>query len=228
MKVHMFSGSGFAWRVQLACELKGISYDIAYMQPTPENLKSSDFLKLSPRGKVPAIEADGYGLAESLAIMAYLDAQHPKRPLFGATPQETGQIWQKCLDFDLYVSGDFIPHLISPIVQGRALDEADTLKKGAETAHAELAKLEDGVGASGWMVGDEISAADITLYTMIEPVIRFATKPEVRSFDLGFDGFASRYPRLQAWRKKVQSLPEYEATYPRYWREVDEQLTAAS
>jgi len=85
MKIHMFSGSGFAWRIQLACELKGIPYDPAYMQPTPENLKSAAFLKLSPRGKVPAIEADGYSLSESLAIMAYLEAKHPERPLFGTT-----------------------------------------------------------------------------------------------------------------------------------------------
>ncbi len=228
MKIHMFSGSGFAWRIQLACGLKGIPYEPAYMQPTPENLKSAAFLKLSSRGKVPAIEADGYSLSESLAIMAYLEAKHPERPLFGKTPEETGQIWQKCLDFDLYVSGDFIPNLIAPIVQGRAANEADAVRKGAATAHEELAKLDDGVGASGWIVGESVSAADITLYTMIEPVIRFATKPEILSLGLGFDSFASRYPRLQAWREKVQSLPEYDATYPVFWREVDEQLAAAS
>lgn len=228
MKIHMFSGSGFAWRIQLACELKGIPYHPAYMQPTPENLKSAAFLTLSPRGKVPAIEADGYSLSESLAIMAYLEAKHPERPLFGTTPEETGRIWQKCLDFDLYVSGDFIPNLIAPIVQGRAADEADAVRKGAKTAHEELAKLDDGVGASGWMIGESVTAADITLYTMIEPVIRFAIKPEVLSLGLGFESFASRYPKLQAWREKVQSLPEYDATYPTFWREVDEQLAAAS
>ena len=228
MKIHMFSGSGFAWRIQLACELKGITYDPAYMQPTPENLKSEAFLKLSPRGKVPAIEADEYSLSESLAIMAYLEAKHPERPLFGSWPEETGRIWQKCLDFDLYVSSNFIPNLVAPIVQGRAANEVDAVRKGAETAHEELAKLNDSVSASGWMVGDKVTAADITLYTMIEPVIRFATKPEILSLGLGFDGFASRYPKLQVWREKVQSLPEYDATYPTYWREVDEQLAAAS
>ncbi|WOF73950.1 glutathione S-transferase family protein [Parvibaculaceae bacterium PLY_AMNH_Bact1] len=228
MKIHMFSGSGFAWRIQLVCELKGIPYDPAYMQPTPQKLKSEAFLKLSPRGKVPAIEADGFSLSESLAIMAYLEAKHPERPLFGTTPEATGRIWQKCLDFDLYVSGDFIPNLIAPIVQGRAANETDALRQGAEVAHEELAKLEAGVEASGWMVGDNISAADVTLYTMIEPVLRFATKPDILSLGLGFDSFASRYPKLQAWREKVQSLPEYDVTYPTYWREVDQQLAAAS
>ncbi len=228
MKVHLFSGSGFAWRVQLACELKGIPYDPAYLQPTPENLKSPGFLKLSPRGKVPAIEDGAFSLSESLAILAYLESKHPERPLFGTTPEETGRIWQKCLDFDLYVSGDFIPNLIAPIAQGRALEEADQMRDGAATAHAELARLDQSVSASGWMVGDAVSAADIALYTMIEPVIRFTTKAEVRSLNLGFDAFASRYPKLQAWREKVQNLPEYDATYPTYWREVDAQLAAAS
>ncbi|MCE7997974.1 MAG: glutathione S-transferase family protein [Rhodobiaceae bacterium] len=228
MKIHMFSGSGFAWRIQLACELKGIPYETAYMQPTPENLKSASFLELSPRGRVPAIESGAYTLSESLAILAYLDAKHPDRPLFGTTPEETGRIWQKCLDFDLYVSGDFIPNLIAPIVQGRATSDADTLRNGAEIAHNELEKLDAGVNASGWMVGEGVSAADVVLYTMIEPVIRFATKPEVLPLGLDFDGFANRYPKLQAWREKVQSLPEYDVTYPTYWREVDQQHAAAS
>ncbi len=228
MKVHMFSGSGFAWRVQLFCELKGIPYETAYMQPSPDNLKSEAFLKLSPRGRVPAIEEGGFALSESLAIMAYLEAKHPQRPLFGATPVQTGRIWQKCLDFDVYVSGDFIPNLIAPIVQGRAFDEIDHVQHGAAIAHEELARLEGSIAGSGWMVGDDVSAADITLYTMIEPVIRFTTKSENLSLDLGFETFATRYPKLQAWREKVQNLPEYEATYPTFWREVDQQLAAAS
>jgi glutathione S-transferase len=228
MKLHLFSGSGFAWRIQLACELKAIPYEAAYMQPSQENLKAPAFLELSPRGKVPAIEDDGIALSESLAIMAYLDAKHPERPLFGATPEETGRIWQKCLDFDLYVSADFIPNIIAPILQGRALGESDHVKTGAEIAHIELTKIEDGVAASGWLVGENVSAADITLYTMIEPIIRFGTKPEILELNLGFDTFAARYPKLQNWRQKIQNLTEYDATYPIYWREVDQQMAAAS
>jgi len=228
MKLHLFSGSGFAWRIQLACELKGVPYETAYMQPSQENLKAPGFVKLSPRGKVPAIEEGKFALSESLAIMAYLEAKHPKRPLFGRTPEETGRIWQKCLDFDLYASADFIPNIIAPVLQGRALEERAHVKQGAEIAHAELTKIENGIAASGWMVGDNVSAADITLYTMIEPIIRFGTKPEVLELNLGFDTFSTRYPRLQNWRQKIQSLPEYDATYPVYWREVDQQMAAAS
>lgn len=228
MKLHLFSGSGFAWRIQLACELKGIPYNAAYMQPSQENLKAPAFVELSPRGKVPAIEDGALALSESLAIMAYLDAKHPERPLFGTTAEETGRIWQKCLDFDLYVSADFIPNIIAPILQGRALDESDHVKRGAEIAHTELAKIEADVAASGWIVGDNVSAADVTLYTMIEPVLRFGTKPEVLKLNLGFDTFAGHYPKLQNWRQKIQDLPEYEATYPVYWREVDQQMAAAS
>ncbi len=228
MKLHMFSGSGFSWRVQLACELKGIPYEAAYMQPTPDELKAPAFLRLSPRGKVPVIETEGFATSESLAIMAYLEARYPQRPLFGTTPQETGRIWQMCLDFDLYVSSDLVSQLIVPIIQGSALNEADAVRAGAKIAHEELAKLEARVEEAGWMVGDTISAADITLYTMIEPTIRFATKPDVRSLDLGFDRFGDRYPNLQAWRENIQNLPEYDTTYPIYWREVDQQLAAAS
>jgi glutathione S-transferase len=228
MRIHLFSGSGFAWRIQLACELKGVPCETAYMQPSQENLKAPAFLELSPRGKVPAIEEHGFALSESLAIMAYLDAKHPRRPLFGTSPQETGRIWQKCLDFDLYASADFIPNIIAPILQGRALDEREDVKRGADIAHAELAKIEEDVAPSGWMVGDNVSAADVTLYTMIEPIIRFGSKPEVLELNLGFDTFGLRYPKLQAWRQKIQSLPEYEATYPVYWREVDQQMAAAS
>jgi len=221
MKVHMFSGSGFAWRVTFACQVKGVTYGEALMQPTRDNLKSPAFLQLSPRGKVPAIEVDGYSLPESMAILAYLDAKHPTPPLFGTTPEETGRIWQAVLDFDLYVSDAMVSNVIGLIAGGRGADSEDTLKEGAAVVHSELASLEDDLSDAGWIVGAGLTAADIAIFPLIEGLIRFTGKPEVRSFDLGFDQFGSRYPQLENWRRMIKELPAYEASYPAYWRQVD-------
>ena len=184
-------------------------------------MKSDDFLTLSPRGKVPLLEDDGFVLPESMAAIAYLDRKHPEQTLFGATPEETGKIWHCVLDFDLYVSEHWVNNIIAPIVTGQAEQAQATIQQGAKDAHRELAKLEKNLSDRDWFVGSGVSAADIAIYPLLEALVRFATKPAVSHLDLGFDRFDTDYPQLNNWRKRIQELPGYNKTYPDYWRETD-------
>ncbi|MEM6852326.1 MAG: glutathione binding-like protein [Pseudomonadota bacterium] len=141
-------------------------------------------------------------------------------PLFGTSPAETGEILRKALDFDLYVSSRLVFDLILPLLTGA--DDKDALRKTASWAHDEIARLEADIGERAWLVGDQLSAADLAIYPILEPTIRFTITPEPLEMGLGFDAFAERYPRLQAWRSRVQALPGYEDAYPAAWRRMDE------
>ena len=59
----MFSGSGFVWRVQLACVLKGVPYDQARVEASERGLKSPQFLALNPRGRAGGAARGRYALA---------------------------------------------------------------------------------------------------------------------------------------------------------------------
>ena len=221
MNIHLFSGSGFAWRVLLACAVKNIPYDQSLLQPTQGELKSSEFLKLNPRGKVPVMDDNGYILSESMAIIAYLDRKYPKPALFGATPSECGLIWQKIIDFDVYVSAGWVSDIIAPIVTGAVELNPTSIQKATAEAHVYIEKLQASLGTDDWFVGETASAFDIALFPMLEALVRFAAKPQASPFSLGFEDFVNRYPGLEAWRIRVRTLPRFENTYPDYWRKID-------
>src|SRR5438874_7492445 len=103
LEIYWGSGSPYAWRVLLAAEWKRIPYESKLLEFSKGQLRTPEFLALNPRGKVPVIRDGDVVLAESLAIIAYLDRKHPEPPLFGRTPVETGHIWASIATFESYV-----------------------------------------------------------------------------------------------------------------------------
>ena len=75
------SGSPYAWKVWLALEHKGIPYEAKRLMFDPDQTKTPEFLKINPRGRVPAIVDDGFALSESNAIVEYLEDRYPEKPL---------------------------------------------------------------------------------------------------------------------------------------------------
>lgn len=222
MDVHMFSGSGFAWRVQLALAVKGIEWKEIAVEPSQDVLKGTKFLTLNPRGKVPVITEGDYTLPESLAILAYIDKKHPTPPLFGNTPEETGLVWKACLDFDLYVVNDWVFRFIALSFTGQVESQADDVRAVAQASHTDLTKFEAAVAKNGWLVGSSLSAADISIYPILEGLLRAASKESVKAVDTSLLDFSTRYPALTGWADRIRALPNYKQTYPSFWRTMDE------
>ena len=107
LQIYWGSGSPYAWRVLLAAELKRIPYESKLLEFSKGDLKTPEFLALNPRGKVPVIRDGDFVLAESTAILAYLDRKHPEPPLFGRTAEEAGRVGQAVSEFEAYVRESF-------------------------------------------------------------------------------------------------------------------------
>jgi glutathione S-transferase len=75
------SGSPYAWKVWLALEHKAIPYDAKRLSFDQKETQTPEFLKINPRGRVPAIVDNGFALSESNAITEYLDERNPEKPL---------------------------------------------------------------------------------------------------------------------------------------------------
>ena len=73
LTLHYASGSPYAWRVWLAVEHKGIPYELKLLSFDKGDLATPTFRALNPRGRVPALEDDGFALYESAAIVEYLE-----------------------------------------------------------------------------------------------------------------------------------------------------------
>ena len=73
------SGSPYAWRVQLALEAKGLSYDRKVLSFSAGDTRKPEFVALNPRHRVPTIVDGDFVLYESNAIVEYLDEAYAGR-----------------------------------------------------------------------------------------------------------------------------------------------------
>jgi maleylacetoacetate isomerase len=72
--------------VRIALHVKGLPFETASRKLGKGEQRAADYLALNPQGLVPALEADGRVLAQSLAIIEYLDETRPQPPLLPADP----------------------------------------------------------------------------------------------------------------------------------------------
>ena len=227
MEIFWISGSPFAWRAFLALEIKKAPYVSRLLDFSKGETQTPEYLALNPRGKVPTLKDGDFALAESMAIVAYLDRKFPEPPLFGRTAEETGRIWQSISECFCYIETS-VPAMVGPLFFGGADEKANEIREAAKKLHAELRSVERSLSAKPWLAGEAISAADIALYPFVEILLRAAGKEAAKPFDLGFLPFARHYPATAAWMARIKALPGYDKTYPPHWRAADAKSTRAA
>jgi maleylpyruvate isomerase len=90
MKLYTFFRSSASFRVRIALNLKGLSYDqvpIHLRRGGGEQLMA-EYKSINPQALVPALEDNGKILTQSLAIIEYLEEKYPEPPLLPADPAD--------------------------------------------------------------------------------------------------------------------------------------------
>jgi glutathione S-transferase len=108
--------------------------------------------------------------------------------------------------------------VVRPIFFGQGLDKVEEIQRAAQTLRREFKTLDDKLTGSPWLVGHRISAADIGVFPLVQLLLRAAGKEAARAFDLGLLPLAQTFPNLAAWAGRIESLPNYQRTYPPHWR----------
>jgi len=217
IELYWGSGSPFAWRVMLALEVKKLAYQSKLLEFSKGEHKTPSYLSLNPRGKVPALTDGGFAVCESIAILAYLDRKYPEPPIFGKTPEEAALIWQGVCECESYlVSAE--DKVVRPMFFGKGLDQVEQIQQAAQTIREELKSLDERLARSTWLVGGQISAADISLFPLVQLFLRAASKDAARPFNLGLLPLSQGFPNLARWVERIEALPNYQRTYPPHWR----------
>ena len=86
MKLFGYFRSSAAFRVRIALNLKGLTYEDAFIHLRRGDQRGADFLAVNPQGLVPALEIDEDTLIQSMAIAEYLEETHPQPPLLPVDP----------------------------------------------------------------------------------------------------------------------------------------------
>jgi maleylacetoacetate isomerase len=96
MKLYDFGFSSAAYRVRIALNLKGIPYDRVNIDLVKNGGEqhSASFKAVNPQELIPALETDGTVLAQSLAIIEYLDETYVEPRLLPTYPLARAKVRQ--------------------------------------------------------------------------------------------------------------------------------------
>ena len=81
MKLYTYFRSSAAFRVRIALNLKGLAYEPAFVHLAKGEHRQGGYGARNPQALLPALEDGGLILAQSLAIIEYLEETHPSPPL---------------------------------------------------------------------------------------------------------------------------------------------------
>lgn len=157
----------------------------------------ADWRRLSPTGLIPAISDDGFTLADSAAICAYLDRVHPAPAIYPKDARALG----RALWFEQYATGTLFRDLVHPLFAQKIIrpfilkagdpDQREIDRVLTETAPTIFGYLEGEI-AGGYLVDDAFGIADIAVACNL-----------INYRYLGFTIDAARHPKLARYADRV-------------------------
>lgn len=200
MKLYGALLSPFVRKVAVAATEKGVPYELVLTGP---NGPDPVFRAASPFGKIPAMDDDGYLLADSTAIVTYLDAKHPAVPLLPADPQTRGKaMWFDEFADTVYAASGLkilFNRLVGPKFMKIPGDEALALQGEAELPRI-LDYLESVAPAQGWLAGEAFTLGDIAVASVMRSLTYVGWGPD-----------AAARPATAAWYGRVTARAAWQA-----------------
>jgi len=96
---------------------------------------------------------------------------------------------------------------------------AEEITRAMHIVGGEARTIEGRLSTSDWLVGAELSAADLAVFPGIMLLRRALEKREAGELRSRFLPMETTYPALARWIGRVENLPGYDRTYPPHWRE---------
>ena len=187
LTLHDYLPSQNGWKARVLLGLLKIPYESRMVSIFEGESHTDAFLKLNPAGAVPVLELDdGRAIAESNAILTYVAEGTPLLP---ADFYRRAKIMQ-WLFFEQYHVEPVLGSLRYWTLTGR-LERNQAMVAGKREAGVRtLAALERSLAATPFLVGNDLTIADIAVYAYSH-----------RAEDCGFS--LADYPMLMAWVDRV-------------------------
>ena len=198
MKIYGFPISPFVRKALVAAHEKGLDVE---MVPSNPMQPDEEFLACSPYRKIPAMDDGGFKLADSSAIVHYIEAKYPQPALLPKDPQALGKaVWfDEVGDTVVMAAGG--PMMFNRFLRAKILGEtpATAAADASEKAVSErLPYLETVLGDDGWLDG-EYSIGDISVASVIKSF-------GYADWTLDRDAF----PKIAGWFDRVTSRPGWQ------------------
>lgn len=183
--------SGHCHRVELFLSLLGLPYESVDVDLAQKQHKSPEFLAMNPLGQIPVLRDGDLTLADSNAILVYLEGRHapgewlPRDPVGAARVQRWLSLAAGPLAF-----GPAAARVVQ--LFKRPVDPTEAI----ERAEALFGLMESELGRTPFLVGERATLADVVHYAYV------ARAPE---------GLVSLqpYPAIRAWLARIEALPGF-------------------
>jgi maleylacetoacetate isomerase len=211
MKLYSFWRSSASYRVRIALNLKGLAYEYLPVNLTRDGGEQNApaYRQLNPQGRVPLLVDGDFKIAQSMAILDYLEAFQPQPALLPAEPR----LRARMLSFCHAIVADIQPlQNTGPVKMLGEKFGADDAAKAAWNRHWIQQGLEAlerertlamraGMPDAPFAFGAAPTWADCVLVPQVYNADRW--KCDV-----------SRFPGLYALAERLRQLPAFAAAHP--------------
>lgn len=156
-----------ALAARIALEDAGAEFEVVPVDFGKSQQQSPEFLRVNPKGRVPALVTERGILTETPAILGYIAQAFPDA---GLAPLEDPFAFAEMQAFNSYLCATVhVNHAHGRRGMRWANDQAsieDMKRKVPETMAASMQLVEVGMLRGPWVMGDLYTVADAYLYTM--------------------------------------------------------------
>lgn len=206
LKLHGYYRSSASFRLRIGLNLKGLEAGFVSHHLRHNEQRAPAFLALNPQGFVPALEIDGEGLTQSLAILEYLDETHPEPPLLPSDPIGRARVraMAQLVACDIHPLNNLrvLRYLRDPLGQDEAAVKVWYNHWIAEGFQALEALLATRPRRGRFCHGDTPGLADVCLVPQVV---------NAGNYELDL----TPYPTLQAIHAACLELPAFERALPK-------------
>ena len=143
----------------IGLEESGAKYDGQKIAFANNEQKPPEYLKINPRGRVPALVIDDGSIVENTAILDYVAAKYAPQ-LMPKDPVQRARAISLMAWFSNTVHPSFT-HINRPERFATDTSTHDNIKAtGTENFHANLKEIDGLLAGKQWMVGDAFSVVD--------------------------------------------------------------------
>ena len=192
LTLHGFPISTYVRTCRMTADEKGVDYELVPNPPqTPEQLSKQ------PWGKVPAMTHGEVHLYEASAIASYIDEAFDGPALQPANPVPHAKMLQWISIINSYL---YSPAIVSIVIQrlvvpqhGGTPDE-EMISEAKEPAEKALGVINDGLGDSDFLVGNNLTLADLFLL----PITNYLSVTDPEGQEL-----MSKFDNIRRWHDQM-------------------------
>lgn len=167
MKLYGVPLSVHTRKVIIAARMKQIPFDLQVVIPIIPDSPPPDWLHISPTGLIPAIDDSGFRLADSTAIIQYLEQIHPAPPLVPNSAKARGQT----LFLDAWAGSALFRDIMHPIFHNQVVNpgmrnlppDQDALAAALGTAAPRAFGYLESLAPGDHLLGGGITLADLAV-----------------------------------------------------------------